>query len=84
MTYDYIVNPVNGKKIKINTKQGEAIIEKYRKEYNKKQQGGKPKNPFFPRVPAWQEEGPSSFRFRLLQGPSFVRSRSQLFQIPVF
>ena len=52
MTYDYIVNPVNGKKIKINTKQGEAIIEKYRKEYNKKQQGGKPKNPFFPRVPA--------------------------------
>ena len=40
MIYDYIVNPVNGKKFKTNTKQGKAIIEKYRKEYNKKNGGG--------------------------------------------
>ena len=46
--YDYIVNPVNGKKFKTNTRQGKAIIEKYRKEYNKKQQGGNPP-PFFNR-----------------------------------
>lgn len=38
--YDFIINPVNGKKIKTNSKQGKAIIEKYRKEYNKKNGGG--------------------------------------------
>lgn len=39
--YDFIINPVNGKKIKTNSKQGKAIIEKYRKEYNNKF-GGSP------------------------------------------
>ena len=48
--YDFIINPVNGKKIKTNSKQGKAIIEKYRKEYNNKF-GGSPIPPSFKFIP---------------------------------
>lgn len=38
--YSTIINPINGKIVKTSSKQGQLIIEKYKKEYNKKNGGG--------------------------------------------